>query len=89
MVKPQARPIKTSRSCCVVELIRDVAVPPAWYQALVSIPGRESSYQKTWNAVGGVIDSHQAADIVNWIAATVSYAIIDLAGVQGVLGSQT
>lgn len=81
------RPRIATQSVIHIEVASDHQGENRFYQILVSLPGRESMFTRTWMVGKGGIDDGQVADIAGTVAAFVTDAVYTRDGVQLRLGA--
>lgn len=85
MGKTTPRRYVEDRVFLVIELAQTHEGDKEVIHCLVSIPGRDGTLRKSWVAPRGIVNQHQADDIVGWVALAGRNALHSWTGVQGVL----
>lgn len=81
------RPQIATHSVIHIEVASDYQGENRFYQILVSLPGRESMFTRTWLVGKAGIDDGQMADLAQTVAAFVTDAVYTRDGVQQRLGA--
>jgi cell division inhibitor SulA len=76
---------KLWRTLLTIELERQLGEDARVWQVILSIPGRDGTFARSWTSSSGLPDAYVTEDISMWIAHQVSQAIVMHDGVQGVL----
>lgn len=87
METPTNRPAAVSRSVAVFEVVRTRRTGSDYIEVLVSLPGRDGTFRRSWQLRSGCPDDEQAVDISMWVANQVTTAIIASTGIQAILRS--
>lgn len=82
MKSSQSRPVLRTRSVCVIEVVRDDALRPKWWECVISIPGHPGAFSRTFSTPMGILDDSDVRDLTTWLLQTVQNTIYASAGVQ-------
>jgi hypothetical protein len=69
----------------VLELEHRPRGPHAGITVLLSVPGRDGTFERTWHATNGLLDGLEVEDMIAWIALSSRHALQRWTGVQEVL----
>lgn len=69
----------------VLELEHAPRGPHAGITVLLSVPGRDGTYQRTWHASNGLLDAEALKDLLAWVQLSCTHALERWTGVQEVL----
>lgn len=82
-----AHPSRPNVEVCSIELMRDLNLPPAWWEVVVTIPGRDRPMRRRWVANGALMSPSQIEDLLGWIQLTVGNSIALTASPRPLPGS--
>jgi hypothetical protein len=83
-----SKPVRIGRVLCTIELCQGVSAIDPRFSVVVTLPGREGAFTKSWGHVHRTMDEQEVTDMMVWIQRTVANAIVIDNGVQEVLPSQ-
>lgn len=66
----------------VLELEQSLERHSGSYSVLVSRPGRDGTFSRTWSNPSGRLGASQAQDLTAWVAKTVENALVAFGGIQ-------
>lgn len=70
----------------VIELVHDRSVAHGGVEAVLSRPGSSVVLRKAWRAPSGLLDTHQADDLVAFVQSQLVQSMLNWHGIQGRLG---
>jgi hypothetical protein len=76
---------RTSKSLVCIEVTQTTGEGPVRWDAVISIPGRDGTLERSFAGVRNQLDAHSLSDLSAWVALTVQNAVLTAYGAQGQL----
>lgn len=82
MNRHQRHPVAEGKTVLVIELERDLRLPPRWWQITVSLPGREGTFRRRIETGGDRSSDSDMSQLYASICKMISEAVMITEGVQ-------